>query len=296
MYMIKTFLLMLLLTASIGQTEEKLTNKTQLEKEVEFVNFNSIKDVLKDDHLDKNAVEKVLAVKKIRQKRLRKTISKYNVPTAVDFWMVASEYWLVKNVSVLKWNFKKPDYEIEQQVIDLFKQLGIINIKFKILLLNTSALTHLYLPYKDNEFLVLLSVPFIRSLNLSQVEISLLILEEYIRSKNKLLEKRLMSKEISKYIGKNFYTNKKISFTPFKKLIKKYDELAFVKGYSFQQQFEVTKSLKRLLTGESKLRKAYLSLLKKIDQLVTNDPDYKDYIRFYPSPKVQINWFTGRQQ
>lgn len=294
--LLRSFLFIILLLLSyISAAQDKHEIKKQVEKEIELVDFNSIKDVLKSDHLDKNVKAKISKVKKIRQKRLEKKMSRFNIPETQDFWMIASETWLVKNVSVLKWNFVKPEYGIEKRVKELFKQLGIINVNFKILLLNTSAVAHQYLPYRDNELLALISVPFIRSLNLSQLEISLLVLEEYVRSREKMIQKKILSKKLSAYIGKNFYKKRAIDFKPFKNVLKKYDSLVFEKGYTFQEQYETTKQLKRLLAGENKIKKSYIALLQKIDNLINSDPDYKEYVRFYPSPQVQINWLLGKK-
>jgi len=263
-------------------------------KELDLVDFNSIKDVLKSDQLEISAQKKIIKVKKIKKKRLNQSKSKYDIPSESTFWRIASEYWLVKNAPILKWNFNKPDYGLQDRVSQTFKKLGIINLNFHILLVNTTTLSHSYLPSGD-DFLVLLSVPFMRSLNLNHTEISLLILENYIRSQMRLLEQKLETPEIRSYIGSNFFASKKVSTVPFMQVVKGYSQQILTHGYNFQQQYAVTKKMKQYLSGETKLEETYVSLLSKINQLVTNDPTYKYYVKIYPSPIVQRNWFLGKK-
>lgn len=273
----------------------KENSKKSAEKELDLVDFNSIKDVLKHDQLEKSAEKKIEKVKKIKRKKLNASKGKYDIPSAEYFWQIASEYWLVKNATILKWNFNKPDYGIEEKIISTFKKLGIINLNFKILLLNTSEISHFYLPTADGELLVLLSVPFMRSLNLTRTEITLLVLENYIRSQMKLFEQKIDIKGLNRYIGGNYFKQRTVDIKPFLEVSKKYSKVVLSQGYDFQQQYAVTKKMKQYLSGESALEEAYIQLLSKIDHLVNSDTTYKYYVKLYPSPVVQRNWFLGKK-
>jgi hypothetical protein len=222
-------------------------------------------------------------------------MGKFDIPHKSDYWKILSEYWIVKNVSVLKWNFKKPNYGIEDRVVRLFRQVGLINIPFRILLLNTSMVTHCYLPYGENSFLTLISVPFIRTLNLTQLEIALLVLEDYVRSTMHPIEQVIRKKIKQGYIGKNYYKVRKVDMTPFVRSFNTLDQVVLEHGFSFKQQFAITKKMKLLLSGEDKLQKSYVSLLTKIVNLVGRDPDYNQYVKFYPSPSIQLKWFLGKR-
>ena len=91
------------------------------------------------------------------------------------------EYWLVKNITILKWDFRKPDYGVGDYFTNFLRQVGEIGLTYKILYLNTPSITHFAFPVGHNEYLFVLSVPFIRSLDLSKLEISILLFDSTIR-------------------------------------------------------------------------------------------------------------------
>ena len=77
--------------------------------------------------------------------------------------------------------------------------------------------------------------------------------------------------------------------------MKRYDEIIFDKGFNFQQQFETTKKISRLLKNQIKLWNTYYKLIGKINELVSNNLLYKNYTKIYPSPELQLGWLTSKE-
>ena len=50
------------------------------------------------------------------------------------------------------------------------------------------------------------------------------------------------------------------------------------------------------LKADPILWNAYFNLLKKIDRLTKNDLLYKDYLKIYPSPELQIQWISPKKK
>jgi superfamily I DNA and/or RNA helicase len=67
-----------------------------------------------------------------------------------------------------------------------------------------------------------------------------------------------------------------------------------VKGFSFQEQFEVTTEMDTLLKNDMKMWNTYLTLLEKIDQLTKTNALYKKYNQIYPSAELQMNWLKPK--
>ena len=145
------------------------TSKLQEEKELEVVNFKSIKKVLQQDGLSQSAKMKTkqVAVLKIEQTNLE--VNRFNYPKEDELWGFVSEYWLVKNAQLLGWDFEKPDYGLEASFRKTLESLGFYQKKFKILLVNTPTLVRASVPGSEGEMILLLSVPFIRSLDLRKL-------------------------------------------------------------------------------------------------------------------------------
>jgi hypothetical protein len=222
-------------------------------------------------------------------------MKRYNVPNQDVFWSMFSELWLVKNATLLKWDFHKPDFELEKSLTSLLETQGLYEKKFKILFLDTPVLTHTSLPSNSDEYIFLISLPFIRTLDLSKVEISLLFLEDLVRMRKGYFKNYVLSKELETYLGSNF------AGKPFdKKLIddslKKYNTLLMEKGFSFQEQFETTKEMDALLKNDLKIWNTYVTLLEKIDQLIKTNALYKNYTLIYPSPELQLNWLKPKSK
>jgi hypothetical protein len=204
-----------------------------------------------------------------------------------------SELWLVKNAQKLNWDYPKPQYGIEQAFQKFLEKMGYFNIEFKILLLNTPAVVHFGLPARKNEYIFILSNTFIRSLDLTKVDISLLLFEDFLRLQNGDFIQNL-SLDLS-FVGKNFFESK-IDPKIIPTTLAKYNKVIFETGFSFQQQFEVTKKMSTLLKSDPPLWSVYFRLIKKIDRFIKSDLLYKDYLKIYPSPELQIQWLSPKKK
>lgn len=256
----------------------------------ELIDFSAIRDVLKKDHLDESARIKQESQVKANIAKERAQKARFNTPDQTDFWQIMSELWLVKNHQVLKWDFQKPDFGIEKSFRDFLEKQGIFEKKFNILLLDSPNVVHFALPTKPNHYLFVLSLPFIRTLDLSKLEISLLLMEDMVRADAELF-KSYVQPTAQDLIGKNF-AGSKLDVDKIKLVLKKYDEMILDKGFSFSQQFEITKHMDRALKGDQELWSTYYRMIVKIDQLVKENSLYRNYSRIYPSPELQINWLA----
>jgi len=259
----------------------------------ELIDFSSIKDIIKKDGLDVELKKKNEEKRKLIDEKRKIEIKKYNVPGEDVFWSMFSEYWLVKNATKLKWDFHKPDFELEKSFAAMLESQGIFEKKFKILFLDSTDIPHAALPSNNDEIILLLSMPFVRTLDLSKVEISLILFEDYIRLKKGQFKTYVTSKELEDYMGTNF------NGKPFNKkliddLLKKYDSVLFEKGFSFQDQFETTKEIDVMLKSDLKIWNTYLTMLQKIDDLIKSNTLYKRYNQLYPSPEMQMNWLKPK--
>ena len=72
--------------------------------------------------------------------------------------------------------------------------------------------------------------------------------------------------------------------------MKSYDQISFIKGFNFQQQFNITKLMNNHLVSDMKLWNSYYKLLGKLDTLVKSNLMYQKYNKIYPSPELQLNW------
>ncbi|WP_372653973.1 hypothetical protein [Halobacteriovorax sp.] len=282
-----TLVLSLLMLCLSGLSAEK----SKEEKENELIDFSKIKDVIKSDGLEEAARKKSLIALDKKKKRLEKDRSRYNFPTEEDFWPFISEYWLVKNASILKWNVKKPDYGLDESLEQLLQSVGVFEVKFRILLVDSPNVFHFALPYKKNEVLFLLSIPFIRTMDLTKLEISILLFEDYIRIKQGFFEEMAMTKDIKSVLSSNFQ-GKKFDKTSLKGILERYDQIILTEGFNFKQQFTVTKEMEKILKNNLKFWNSYFSLLKKIDNLVKGNSLYEQYIKIFPSPELQLNWLS----
>lgn len=279
-----------------GHGEAKKEEATPATKEgegKELLDFNSIKDLIKKDGLEGELKKKQEEKRVFLDKKKRDDMKRYNVPGQDEFWNMFSELWLVKNATFLKWDFHKPEYDLEKSFIELLEKQGIYEKKIKILLLDTTEVIHAALPTNDKEYIFLLSQPFIRTMDLSKVEISLILFEDFLRARRGYFKNYVLSKDLESYLGSNF------NGKPFnKKLIddhlKKYNTLLLEKGFSFQEQFEVTTEMDALLKSDLKIWNTYLTLLEKIDALTKSNTLYKKYAQIYPSPELQLNWLRPK--
>ncbi len=282
-----TSFLLLSFTYGHCQTVPKL----QDEKELEVVDFKSIKKVLQQDGLSQAAQQKKKQVAVLKKEQVNLEQGRFNYPSEAEIWGFVSEYWLVKNAQILGWDFEKPDYGIEDSFKKTLEGMGFYQKKFKILLVNTPSLVRASMPGNEGEMILLLSVPFIRSLDLSKLEISILLLEDYFRLEAGYFKKSVGTEKLKKLAGTNF-TGSKPDLSMIQELLKNYDNQINKKGYSFQQQFEVTKKMDAFLKASPELWNAYFRLLQKLQSFLKTNVQYKDYIKLYPSPEMQLKWIS----
>jgi hypothetical protein len=264
--------------------------KLQEEKELEVVDFKSIKQVLKQDGLTEASRRKAKQVAILKKEQSKIETGKYLYPTESELWGFTSEYWLIKNAQLLKWDFEKPDYGLDKSFKATMESLGFYQKKFKILLVNTPTVVRASMP-GDNEMILLMSVPFIRSLDLSKLEISLLLFEDFIRLEQGYFQKNVETEKMKKLSGTNF-EGKKPDLSLVQELLKNYDSQINQKGFTFQQQFEVTKKMDAYLKSSPELWNIYFRLLGKIDRFIKSNVQYKNYLKLYPSPEMQIKWLS----
>lgn len=269
--------------------------KLQEEKELEVVDFKSIKKVLKEDGLTGAVDEKKMQVKALKKVQKTAEQSRTFYPGEDELWGFISEYWLVKNAQLLKWDFTKPDYGLDASFKSLLEKLGFYQKRFKILLLDTPGLVRTTLPGPKGEPIYLISVPFMRALDLSKLEISLLLLEDYFRQEAGYFKKNVATEKLKKLAGTNFQ-GAKPDLSMVEEVLKKYDNQVKNKGYTFQEQFEVTKKMDAYLKGTPELWNSYFRMLGKINQFVKGNAQYKEYVRLFPSPEMQQKWLSPEEK
>jgi hypothetical protein len=264
--------------------------------EEEIKEYEKIQDVIRNDLLEKefNEQKKILSLKKQQVKK--KVIDKNLFPKQGDLWGIVSEWWLVKNAHQLKWDQDGPDYGISESFHSLLESMGFYNKKIKILLLNSSSLTHFALPGQEGEVIFLLSRQFIRALDLSKLEIALVLLEDFFRIHFQFLTQDLENQPSLGLKVKFGASLKKenIDKTFLEKLIQSFNDFITQKGFSFEQQFQVTTHIAKLIGDKSILMEAYLSMLKKRDILVKTNENYKNYAQIFPSPEIQLRWLNQK--
>jgi hypothetical protein len=286
---------MLFYTGTLLATESESKDSETKEKEAgkDLLDFSTIKDIIKKDGLEGELKKKQEEKRKYLDSQKLKEMRRFNVPNQDVFWSFFSELWLVKNAMVLKWDIHKPDFELEKSFTAFLESQGLFEKKVKILLMDSTEIVHAALPSNDNEYIFILSLPFVRTLDLSKVEISLLLFEDFVRIRKGYFRNYVLDKELESFLGSNF------SGKPFdKKMVdahlKKYSTLLFEKGFSFQEQFETTKEMDVLLKNDLKMWNTYLTLLEKIDNLTKTNTLYKKYNQIYPSPELQLNWLKPK--
>ncbi len=92
--------------------------------ESELVDFNEIKKVIKSDLLDGEVKKKTSKRKQKRAGLVAKKKNRYSIPNEKRFWPFLSEYWLVKNASILKWDFKKVDFGLDVYFKEFLEKFG----------------------------------------------------------------------------------------------------------------------------------------------------------------------------
>ncbi len=289
--MINIFKVTLASISLLAAVASAAPGKLQEEKELELVDFKSVKKVLQQDGLSQSVKLQEKKVEAMKKEKATVETSRYLYPTQDELWGFISEYWLVKNAQLLQWDFQKPDYGLEKSFGSILESMGFYQKKFKILLLNNPSIVRASLPGSEGEVILLLSVPFIRSLDLSKLEISLLLLEDFFRLEQGYFKKAVETEKLRTLPGTNFQ-GAKPDFSLIQEVVKNYDKEINEKGFTFQQQFEVTKKMDSFLKSNPELWNAYFRLLGKIDRMVKTNHQYKDYIRLFPSPEMQVKWLS----
>lgn len=268
-------------------------NNTFEEKEQQLIDYSNIKNVLKSDGLVKQKEKKEELVKQIKVARKEISTGKYNYPETDDFWSFMSELWLVKNAPQLSWDFPKPEYGIDVAFKNLLEKLGYYNKSFKILIINSPNVIHFGLPAGKNSYIFLISLPFMRSLDLTKVDISLVLLEDFFRvERGDFIENLKIETTL---LGTNFH-GKEVDKSYLKKVLDAYTRVIFKEGFNFQQQYEVTKMMDQVLKADPNLWGAYFRVINKIDRFIKSDLLYQNYLKIYPSPELQIQWLTPKKK
>ena len=268
--------------------------QTSEEAEKDLLNYTNIKSVLKNDGLMEQKKKKEKLVQEIKKQKKKINIGRYKYPSADDFWQQMSEYWLVKNAQLLRWDFPKPEYGIGKAFENLLEKFGFYNKHYKILIINSPKISHMGLPAGKDRYIFVVSLPFMRTMDLTKVDISLLLFEDMLRLEKQYFIDNLGLK--TDFLGTNFHGKDAPKKEMLLKFIAKYDEIIFSKGFNFQQQFEVTKQMDSYLKADPGLWGAYYNLLKKIDRLVKSDLLYKEYLKIFPSPELQMGWLSPKKK
>ncbi len=284
-------ILLVILGLQVFSFAQDKSKNSELPTNNEFVNFENIKGVLKKDGLEKELQRKKEKEKKVSDQKKRYTMNLYSLPNKDDFWKIYIEYWLIKNSTILKWDFQKPDYGLKDYLDEFLRKIGEVGIKYKILYVNTPNITHFAFPFGPNEYLFLISVPFIRTLDLSKQEISLLMLENIVRVKAGHFASFFEDSLINEISNKNFY-QKEFPKKGISKLMTKIDEIVLEKGFDFKQQYQTTKVMNQILLSNQSIWQSYYKMIGKIDELVKTNLMYKNYLKIYPSPELQQNWLN----
>lgn len=270
------------------------SEKLQEEKELSVVDFSSIKKVLTEDGLSEMVKNRQKQVKILKKEQSKIETKKYLYPSENEIWGFVSDYWLIKNAQILNWDFEKPDYGIEDSFTKIMETLGFFQKNYKILITNSPMPVKTSLPGKE-ELIFVLSLPFMKALDLSKLEISLLLFEEFVRYEQGYFKKNVSTEKLKKLAGTNFQ-GKKADHAMIEELLRKYSIQVFDKGYNFQQMFEVTKKMDGFLKSKPELWNAYFRLLGKIDRFIKSNELYKDYIKLYPSPEMQLKWLSPEEK
>lgn len=257
----------------------------------DFVDFNNIKKILKKDGLEKTVQKKKVTYAKQKKQKKDKTKQLYNLPAEKDFWNIMAQYWLVKNQVILKWDFHKPDYGLNEYFRSFLKDMGEYGVKYKILYVNSSNVTHFGLPLGKDQYLFILSVPFIKIMDLTKLQISILLYEDLTRVKLNQFQSKFDPTLLGKLKDGNFY-QQEFPAKEIKTFISKMDKVIYETGFNFQEQYQVTKHLNNIFKSNKKFWQNYYNLLEKIDDLVKENLMYKNYAKIYPSPELQMNWIN----
>jgi len=274
-------------------------------------------ELLKQDGLDKEVEAKAEQTKEEQEKLKAQELARYKIPSKDHFLGLLTELWLVKNAVTLKWDFSRPDFGLQQSFAEFLKDLGLRHVSFSILIINGPNVLHFGLPLPNKRYLFILSLPFIRQLNLSKKEIHLLMLEDYLRVQSGEWESKLKFNQMAMDFGKipQFKTekteenkeenkeDKKENSAPYtwspqtiKELIEQMNKVILYEGYNFEENFRVTKNVDKVLKNNLDLWNSYYLLFQKIAKLSQENSLYKHYNKIYPSAELKLEWLKPKNK
>lgn len=280
------YILILILSFSVISQDKRF----QEEKENAVLDYSSIRTILKKDGLDTFQNKKTNKLKKVIKEKRKIEKQRSSYPNKENFFSFFSRYWLAKKASLLRWDFAKPDYGIADYFKIQLEKVGLIDRKFSILVINTPEVTHFALPSDPKEYIFVISLPFMKALDLSKEDISLILLEDMLRVDKEYFVKAI--KMNLDFIGKEINQSKEKMIEQHTMLLNEYDRIIYKRGFTFQEQFKVTKLMDSYLKPEPRMWSSYIKLLNKINKLVKTNLLFKGYNKIYPSPQMQIKWLS----
>ena len=99
--------------------------KTLDEKKAELLDFKSIRDILKNDNLEKIVEKKREALANKVVKKEKKIEESFLVPTEDEIWNFISEYWIVLNAQKLS-GILKPHYGVVSHFESFLEKMGFL--------------------------------------------------------------------------------------------------------------------------------------------------------------------------
>jgi len=127
------------------------------------------------------------------------------------------------------------------------------------------------------------------------LEISVFLLEDFFRLEAGYFKKSFKNEKLKEVAGKNF-KGKKPDMSLVEDMLKHYSMQFHEKGFTFQQQFEITKKMDSYLKSMPDLWSVYYLLLGKMDRFLKMNLQYKDYLKLYPSPEMQVKWLSPEEK
>lgn len=243
---------------------------------------NTIKDILIKDHLLLEADKKKMDELRLEAEKEKIEKSKIKVLTDEEFTEIATLLWLVKRESKLRWDFEKVDYGVNETFKKLLHKLNVTGPVYKILYLNSDIIPHVGI-LSGNNYILLISKTFIEKLDLSKQEVALILFEEFIRLKLNLLQNKINQK-VTKMDVKD-----KRTFDEYWNIL---DQEIIKMGFSFQEQFSLTKEIVNYIKNEPKISEIYQRLNEKIKILIQTENQYSFYPKIYPSPDLKEAWLA----
>lgn len=250
-----------------------------------FAEKNKLKEILKNDHI-KQGAKRSQVQKKVKQTQKMK--GSKGIVGKSDLRKVIKNLWLIRNNFVLKWDKKLPDYGLKDTISEIFLAFGVKGFKYKVLFVHTNLITHQMIQVSGKEFIFIVSKVFAEQLDLSKQEISLLLLESYVRATNDM--HRTNFREFSPKKGENL--KEKIN-QYIEENLKHMDSEIFNYQGSFESEDIVLKNIFNGLSSKKNFLKIYKRMLGKINELLRNDARFKYFSSRFPSPEIKLNWLEG---